>query len=59
MHPHRRNAVRLLLVGFAAGACTDQTPPTAVPAGLTPHAAAAGANNEKVKVKSNPMTGKK
>jgi hypothetical protein len=52
MQPQPRSALRLLLVGLAAGACTDQTPPTAIPPGLAPVAAAAGANNQKVNVKA-------
>ena len=52
MQPQRRRALRLLLAGLALGACTDQTSPTAIPAGMTPLAAAAGANNQKVKVKT-------
>ena len=52
MQRHRRSAYPLLLVIAAAGACTDKVPPTAIPAGLSAHAAANGANNEKVKVKT-------
>ena len=53
MLPQRGSVLRLLLAGLAAGACTEQTTPTAVPDG--PNAAltaAAGPNNQKVKVKS-------
>jgi hypothetical protein len=56
MQTSRRSACRLLFVIAAASACTDQTPPTAVPAGMTPLAAAAGANNEKVKVKTMQLS---
>ena len=53
MQPQRRSALRLLLVGLAAGACTEQTPPTGIPVGVNAAVtAAAGANNQKVKVKT-------
>ena len=53
MQAQRRNALRLFLVGLTAGACTEQTPPTAIPAGVNAAVtAAAGANNQKVKVKT-------
>jgi hypothetical protein len=53
MPSQRRNARLLLLAGLAAGACTDQTLPTALPDGVnTAITAAAGANNQKVKVKT-------
>jgi hypothetical protein len=52
MPSQRRSARLLFLAVLAASACTDQTPPTAVPDGVNAAvAAAAGANNQKVKVK--------
>ena len=53
MQLQRRNALRLILVGLAAVACTEQPPPTAVPDGVNAAvAAAAGGQNQKVKVKT-------
>lgn len=53
MQPHRTYAPLLLLASLAAGACTEQTPPTGVTAGVNAAiSAAAGANNQKVKVKT-------
>ena len=53
MQPHRTCAPLLLLAGLAAAACTEQTPPTAVAVGVNAAVnAAAGANNQKVKVKT-------
>ena len=53
MQPHRRSAPLFLLASLAAGACTEQTPPTGVVVGANAAVtAAAGANNQKVKVKT-------
>ena len=53
MQPPRRNALRLLLVGLATAACSEQTAPTAIPDGVNAAvAAAAGGQNQKVKVKT-------
>src|SRR5262245_58266855 len=53
MQPHRRSAPLLLLASLAAGACTEQTPPTGVGVGVNAAvSAAAGTNNQKVKVKT-------
>ena len=53
MQPQCRSARLLLLASLAAGACTDQTPPTAVPDGVNAAViAAAGPNSQKVKVKT-------
>src|SRR6476469_6349712 len=53
MQPHRTSALLLLLAWLAAGSCTEQTPPTGVAARANAAVtAAAGANNQKVKVKT-------
>ena len=53
MQPQRRSARLLLLAALAASACTEQTPPTAVPASMNAAiTAVAGTNNQKVKVKT-------
>ena len=53
MPAHRTSARLLLLACVAAGACTEQTPPTGVSAGVNAAvSAAAGVNNQKVKVKT-------
>jgi hypothetical protein len=57
MQPQRRSTLPLLLAGLAAGACTEQTPPTAVPYGVNAAVtAAAGPNNQKVKVKTMQLS---
>ncbi len=55
MHPQRRNAVPLLLVALAVGACSEQTPPTAIPDGVNAAVTAAGPNNLTAKVKVKTM----
>lgn len=53
MQAHRTSAGLLLLACVAAGACTERTLPTDVAEGLNAAVtAAAGANNQKVKVKT-------
>src|SRR5689334_698743 len=57
MQSHRASAPLLFLVALAANACTEKTPPTAVPDGVNAAvSAAAGANNQKVKVKTLQLT---
>ncbi|HEX6049932.1 MAG TPA: hypothetical protein VFZ21_11715 [Gemmatimonadaceae bacterium] len=52
MQARHRSALLLFLAGLAAGACTEQTLPTAIPDGASAAvAAAAGPNSQKVKVK--------
>jgi len=52
MQPQRRSVLHLLLVGLTAGACTEQTAPTAIPDGVNAAVtAAAGPNQEKVRIK--------
>jgi hypothetical protein len=53
MQPQRRSVRLLLLASLAASACTDHTPPTAIPDGVNAAVtAAAGPNSQKVKVKT-------
>ena len=53
MQSQRRSACLLLFASLAANACTDHTPPTAIPGRVDAASmAAAGANNQKVKVKT-------
>ena len=53
MQAHRTCARLFLIASLVVGACTEQTPPTGVAAGVNAAmSAAAGANNQKVKVKT-------
>jgi len=53
MQAHRTCARLFLLASLVVGACTEQTPPTGIAAGVNAAvSAAAGANNQKVKVKT-------
>ena len=53
MQAHRTCARLFLLASLVVGACTEQTPPTGVAAGVNAAvSAAAGTNNQKVKVKT-------
>ena len=57
MQPQRRRARLLLLASLAASACTEQAVPTSIPDGVNAAlTAAAGANNQKVKVKSMQLS---
>ncbi len=50
MQAHRTCARLFLLASLVVGACTEQTPPTGIAAGVNAAVtAAAGANNQKVR----------